>query len=971
MALYIPTPTTTLWTNPIATAQLPIKTTNIPNIATPNQAAAIWRETTTSDDYDPSCTPFLLPSLGLVKIAPNSTITLPADATFTPICLVDNTTLYLDSNVTLGHIPQSYLRDPHFYASSIPMAYAIGGTTVLSYILLIILLISPPGSRPWLQKIATLTVVISLTVAWAELNQVMEYQFNHGYSNGSNIRDHIINGLRIQITRVISDTFLYLAQVQTLMRLFPRHREKLLILWAGLVLIVLDLIFNIINNFFSKQTSPKSFLDAIPALSYLLQIALSLLYGCCVLYYMFSHRQFSVMMPWSINNQHKHAADTSKVAMPLIALMTVTTIFVPLVFFVLDISNPDLVGWGDFVRWIGVCAASVIVWEMADRIEYFEKHTIHAGILGRQVFEGDEMLHGVGGRVVDWGGSRGFGNDRKDGPGGPGGGGGAGGGILGRPVPSNEKEDHGRHQNNKGKPYDNQAGFPRPTPPQSMATTGSTTYIVTVHPTQTPPAQARPSSTVSQSTSSARETGRGTSTISDLAISPANTPSTDLANGAPRRNITFSNSVAVHHATVPPAPGQSNALSHTYRAGQAPFNPEDFSKKKAGSASARGSGKGLGLFGWFRRDGTKGDATARSVPKAEEKDLERPEGALGHEVIVNEPPSHHVVAQSDASGGEDAFGDHHSIDPEASATSSLPQAAQTIPPATGHQLQLPQDDEDEDESRGSSFFRNLLKRKLAVPVIGRSSEPFPITYIPVQVRNGSPMNPEEIEAARRRELERIRAGGSIESGSEATSSSPSNTSDAIVTRFEQHPGQRGILTTSGTESLTRSSASPGSRVRHSVDFDLEGATSAPSVSTRRHPQTHSGSISQSITPPPPATRSSTASPAESHRTSSTSSWSHRASPNSGGGGGGGRMPPRAYNPNEGSHPPPGPTFAQSQHHQHQVSHQPEGIGPNLPISSKNAAPTKLLGRPLDPIVIPEEAEGSSIASIRGVDHSGG
>ncbi|KAK6544520.1 pH-response regulator protein palH/rim21 [Orbilia ellipsospora] len=972
MALHIPTPTTTLWTNPIAAAPLPIRTTSIPNIqGFPNVAAAIWRESTTDDDIDPSCTPFLLPSLGLVKLEPNNTITLQAEATFTPVCYINNTASYLDStNITLGnYVSGDDLRD-HFYATSIPMAYAIGGTTVLAYILLIILLISPPGSRPWLQKVATLTVVISLTVAWAELNQLMEYQHYHGYTNGRQIRDHIINGIRIQITRVISDTFLYLAQVQTLMRLFPRHREKLLILWAGLVLIVLDFIFNILNNFFSKQSSPKSFLDAIPALSYLLQIALSLLYGCCVLYYMFSHRQFSIMMPWSINNQHKHAADTSKVAMPLIALMTCTTIFVPLVFFVLDISDETLAGWGDFVRWIGACAASVIVWEMADRIEYFEKQTIHAGILGRQVFEGDEMLHGVGGRVVNWEGSRGFGSDRKDGPGGPGGGG-AGGGILGRPVPSIEKVDYGEH-NNKGKPPDNQAGVQRPTPSQSMATTGSTTYIVTVHPSQTPSAQARPSSTVSQSTSSARETNRGTSTISDLAISPANTPSIDLANGALRRNITFSENAAARTGIIPLPVGKSNALSHTYRSGQAPFSPEDFSKKKSGSASAQGPSKGIGLFRWFRRDGAQENITTRTVPEAERTDDRIQEGALGHEVTLNEPHSQHVAAQSNTISDDDAEGEHYSIDPGPSASSSPFQARQTTPPAKQHHPELPQDDEEEDERGGSSLLRRLWKQKYAIPIKHRSNEPFPITYIPAQVRGNSPMNPEEIEMARRRELERIRAGGSTESSSEGTSSSPSNTSDAIITRFDQHPSQRGMVATSGTESIARSSASAGSRIRHSVDFDLEGTTSAPSVSTRRQLQAHSGGISQSITPPPLAARSSTASPTGSHRTSSTGSWSHRASPNSaggGGGGGGGRLPPRPYNPNEGSHLPPGPTHSQS-HHQHQQSHQPEGIGPNLPVSSKNAAPTKLLGRPLDPTVIPEEAEGSSIASIRGMDHSG-
>ncbi|KAK6363538.1 pH-response regulator protein palH/rim21, variant 3 [Orbilia blumenaviensis] len=876
------------------------------------------------------------------------------------------------------------------------MAYAIGGTTVLAYILLIILLISPPGSRPIFQKAATLTVVISLTIAWAELNEIVEYQHAHGYSNGAQIRVHILKGLKIQIVRVISDTFLYLAQVQTLIRLFPRHREKLVIKWAGLVLIVLDTVFNVINNFFSKKGSPKSFLDAIPALSYLLQIALSLLYACCVLYYMFSHRQFSVMMPWSIHNRHKYAGDTSKVAMPLIALVTTATIFVPLVFFVVDISNQDLAGWGDFVRWIGACAASVIVWEMADRIEYFEKQTIHAGILGRQVFEGDEMLHGIGGRVVDWGGSNR--SDKGDGPGGDGGAGGA----LGRPLNSDEKMGYvlNSEAHKKGKHPDNSPG--RPTPPLSMAASGSTTYVIRVHQTQTPPSQvARPGSTVSRSTSSARETNRGTSTISDLAISPANTPSNETGTSGVRRAITFSDDGPP--LTDSPGAGPSKNLSHTYRTGQAPFNPEDFSAGGSGSHGPLGLGKSLAFLKWFRRGEGKPNWPAKRIPEDVDDGNTRHESALGQQVISHDPPSNHISAQS--STEDDTFGDHHSIDPEIQSRSS-PAHVRQISLDHGneqhqhhehqhqHQYQnqhqhqhqnqyqhqpSPNEDADDEERKpaSSSLLKSLLKRKPSAKGT-KQCEPFPITYIPAQPRGSNPVNPQDVENARTRELERIRAGGSSnQSSSEGTSGSNSSTSDGMVTRFEQHPSQRSVRATPGTDSLNRSSASPASRLRHSVDFDLpEGSatgTTGPPVSPRRHMHSHSASGTQNITPPPPVTRSSTASPTGSARTSSTGSWQYRAAPNTGGV----RMAPinpRPYNPNEGNHHVQGPTHSHSLSHshipQHQVvPHQPEGIGPNIPTSSKSAAPTKPLGRPLDPIVIPEEAEGSSMASIKGADHS--
>jgi hypothetical protein len=141
MALQAPTPTT-LWTSSVPVAPSPTGSLHLPGV-TPFVAAAIWRESPTPGDYDPSCTPYvrstefsrrnyigrknvytdtgrciqILPSLGLLKIAPNSTITLEADATFTPICLINDTLSYLDSNDSLGpRVPQSDLRDP-FYSS--------------------------------------------------------------------------------------------------------------------------------------------------------------------------------------------------------------------------------------------------------------------------------------------------------------------------------------------------------------------------------------------------------------------------------------------------------------------------------------------------------------------------------------------------------------------------------------------------------------------------------------------------------------------------------------------------------------------------------------------------------------------------------------------------------------------------------------------------------------------------------------
>lgn len=238
------------------------------------------------------------------------------------------------------------------------------------------------GRRPLLQKMATVTVAISLTIATADTFRVAERQYNQGYMDSSQLVDNVVDSLEIRIIRVISDTFLWLAQVQTLIRLFPRHKEKVAIKWLGFVMVSLDTIFSILDSFLSgnPRTRPRKFQDAIPALNYLFELAISLIYASCVIYYCLSKRRFAFWHPKMKN-------------ICLVAVLSLISVAIPVVFFVLDISQPNLAGWGEYIRWVGAAAASVVVWEWVERIESLERDERKDGILGREVFDGDEMLN--------------------------------------------------------------------------------------------------------------------------------------------------------------------------------------------------------------------------------------------------------------------------------------------------------------------------------------------------------------------------------------------------------------------------------------------------------------------------------------------------------------------------------------------------------------------------------------------------
>ncbi|KFY49174.1 hypothetical protein V495_00671, partial [Pseudogymnoascus sp. VKM F-4514 (FW-929)] len=406
------------------------------------EARAFWDQahkptpTSSSVSASSSCTPFTLPSNGIIEF--NSTVdgltslTLDADAHFYPNCtgaIAPDVTV-IDDNVSSMDTEQ---RDP-FYASSLPVIYALASTTVTAYMLVILLCITPRsfvsggtvvlgsrggftggssvretgvgiGGRPLLQKVAAISVAISLSIATANTFNIAEEQYNSGYMDAVKLQKDVLGSRELKVIMVISDTFLWLAQAQTLIRLFPRHREKVIIKWTALALITLSVIFSILDDFvYAGYTRPAAFVDAIPALSYLFQIALSLLYSAWVIYYALTKRQYAFYHPRMRN-------------MCLVALISILSILVPVVFFVVDISMPDVATlrgsqnngeegttrrgvwvyesgetWGDYVRWVGAAAASAVVWEWVERIEALERNEKKDGVLGREVFDGDEML---------------------------------------------------------------------------------------------------------------------------------------------------------------------------------------------------------------------------------------------------------------------------------------------------------------------------------------------------------------------------------------------------------------------------------------------------------------------------------------------------------------------------------------------------------------------------------------------------
>jgi len=269
------------------------------------------------------------------------------------------------------------LHDP-FFASVTPQTFALAGATIAAAMLLVLLFLSRTR-KPWMQKIATFAMTVSLVTYMVVSVSMLEDQYAQGRYDADALRN-VNQNLVCQIFAYLAELAIYLAQVQTLMKIFPRKRDKVIIKWTGLSLIVLTMIFCALMQFLQPSAPPPGqrssawqiFLQILPPLNYLFSITLALIYALCVIYFGVIHRRVAYTIPAGL----------------ILALLSLACITMPIIFFCLDIWAEFVVGWGQYIRSIASIGSVVIVWEWIERVDESEaKRDGKSAILGRRIFE--------------------------------------------------------------------------------------------------------------------------------------------------------------------------------------------------------------------------------------------------------------------------------------------------------------------------------------------------------------------------------------------------------------------------------------------------------------------------------------------------------------------------------------------------------------------------------------------------------
>lgn len=374
----------------------------------------------TSPTATATCPEYFVPAGTLAFYDSNSksmkTVDITASGLYYPNCEARTNPKISNYESLIG---SSYLgyHDP-FHGSVIPIAYSLSATTVVAWLLFILLLISQKP-RPLFQKFATLFVAVSLTVFLAQATQVLESQYYKGYHDSEELRQKIFGGLAFRILEVLMTLIVWLAHLQVLLRLFDRQKERQIIKVIGIVLAVIDTTLWCLVNFFVPYHSDNKYIrDIIPVLAYLFQISLSVMYLGLVALYSFRKRQFAYSFRMqskskynkyksgfspsytntdngiysnNITNSYSSSNNSSRQNSLLVAIISLVSVSLPLVFFIIDISQYWLTGWSEFIRWVSDVSASVVVWEWVDVIEKQERQQQKNGVLGRPIFDEEDQ----------------------------------------------------------------------------------------------------------------------------------------------------------------------------------------------------------------------------------------------------------------------------------------------------------------------------------------------------------------------------------------------------------------------------------------------------------------------------------------------------------------------------------------------------------------------------------------------------
>lgn len=346
-----------------------------------------WRRTWLRPEPYPLCKPIELPDGMLVSHQIMAPVRYIKSAIYKQVCyegaypmLNTNMGMVIDQFAApLPVVHESwvdYTRDNvrgSFSYSVLAIVYAILVSFVVTWFLTIFVLTNYTIKPSYLLRTSTFLSSIYMLVVVVKSIVTLHTQQRDGYLHGPKLLDSINNSLAINIIDLIVVLLLQINQVQVIMRIFLRQKDKRMTFFIGVVASIASQVIWAVAKFhrFDKDDEAG---EILPTFIYLVRIVIGLCYAVII----------SVFLLVKIN----YIVANKKIW--LLLLLTFILIYSPVAFFIADVANSFVYELSEVFSVVTYVVCVVIPWEWCNKFNVIMKAKEKEGVLGRRFYE-DEL----------------------------------------------------------------------------------------------------------------------------------------------------------------------------------------------------------------------------------------------------------------------------------------------------------------------------------------------------------------------------------------------------------------------------------------------------------------------------------------------------------------------------------------------------------------------------------------------------
>ncbi|KAI5957779.1 RIM21 [Candida theae] len=257
-----------------------------------------------------------------------------------------------------------------FSYSVVSIVYAIAVSAVITWFLTIFVFTNYTIKPSWLLKLSTLLSSVYILVVVIKSIIILHMQQREGYLHGAKVLSEINENKAVNIIDLIVVLLLQINQVQIIMRLFQRQKDKRLTFYVGCAASIASQVIWSIAQFHYFDVNNEAG-DILPAFIYLVRIAMALCYAAIITVYFISKIQIIL----------------ANRRIWLLTLLTLILIYSPVAFFIADVSNAFIYELSEIFSVVNYVIGVVIPWEWCNKFNLIMRAKEKEGVLGRRFYE--------------------------------------------------------------------------------------------------------------------------------------------------------------------------------------------------------------------------------------------------------------------------------------------------------------------------------------------------------------------------------------------------------------------------------------------------------------------------------------------------------------------------------------------------------------------------------------------------------